>query len=161
MSRQSQYLNPGSLVPELVIFLVFPSMFSWHSSIHFSRSSFSFIVFLVLLWSPEWVNYYPLGHYCSLNIPQKYNYKTIMYILQLIIYMIHLNLYQIPNLMCFLTQCAALCFTWWINEWVNEKFLKFIYISYLCPQHGVQTHDPKIKSYILYWLRQPGALNIF
>ena len=36
-------------------------------------------------------------------------------------------------------------------------FLKDFFLSNLYTQHGARTHNPKIKSPLLYWLSQPGT----
>ena len=33
----------------------------------------------------------------------------------------------------------------------------YLFLSNLYTQHGSQIHDPKIKSYMFFWLNQPGA----
>lgn len=38
-------------------------------------------------------------------------------------------------------------------------FKDFIFLSYLHTQHGARTYGPEIKSYMLYLLSQPGALE--
>ena len=41
---------------------------------------------------------------------------------------------------------------------INIIFLKFfIYLNNLYTHHGAQTHDPVIKSCMLFLLSQPGA----
>ena len=35
-----------------------------------------------------------------------------------------------------------------------------VFLSKLYAQHGARTHDPKIKSHMLYSLSQPGAPNM-
>jgi len=39
-------------------------------------------------------------------------------------------------------------------------FLKILFLSNLYTQRGVQIYNPEIKSPILYWLSQPGALRV-
>lgn len=41
--------------------------------------------------------------------------------------------------------------------WFLVFFLVFIYLSNFYTQRGAETHEPEIKSYILYWLTQPGV----
>lgn len=37
-------------------------------------------------------------------------------------------------------------------------FLKeFVYLRNLCTPRGARTHDPRIKSCVLFWLSEPGA----
>ena len=40
-------------------------------------------------------------------------------------------------------------------------FKKILFLSNLYTQCGAQTHNPKIKSRMLHWLSQPGALSAF
>ena len=36
-------------------------------------------------------------------------------------------------------------------------FLEIVFLSNLYTKHGTQTHDPEIKSHMLYWMSQSGA----
>jgi len=44
-----------------------------------------------------------------------------------------------------------------IYQWVPIFFLSFYLLSNLYTQHGAQTHNPKVKSHMLFWLSQPGT----
>ena len=41
--------------------------------------------------------------------------------------------------------------------WLSQLSVKLYESVGLCAQHGAWTHNPKIKSHVLYWLSQLGA----